>query len=139
MDIVVLVGRILFVLIAVGSAFGGHFGATADTAGYGESRGLKNARFWVLASGAWLLVAGLMVILGIYPDLGALMFGLFTLVTAFVIHHFWTDDDPMARTGEMTNFMKNLSIAGGALLAFAYFVEVGEEGPFQITGSLFDF
>lgn len=138
MDIIVLVGRILFALIAVGAAFGGHFGATADTAAYGESRGLKNARFWVLASGAWLLVAGLMVILGIYPDLGALMFGFFTLVTAFVVHHFWTDDDPMVRNGEMSSFMKNLSITGGALVAFAYFVTVGEAGPFQITANLID-
>ena len=79
------------------------------------------------------------MILGIYPDLGALMFVAFALVTAYVIHHFWTDDDEMMKQIEMTNFMKNLSIVGGSLIAFAYFVTLGEAARFQITANLFDF
>lgn len=38
-----------------------------------------------------------------------------------LVHDFWTDDDPMQRTGEMTNFMKNLSMAGGGLIMFAFY------------------
>ncbi len=138
MDVLVLIGRILFVLIALGSALGGHFGATSATAGYAESRGLKNARFWVLASGAWLLVAAISVIFGIFPDLGALMFSVFALIAAFSVHHFWTDDDPMTKQMEQTQFMKDLSIAGGGLIAFAYFVTLGESAAFVILGPLFN-
>ena len=140
MDVVVLVGRILFGLIAVGSALGGHFGAVAETAAYAESRtSIKNARSLVILTGVWLLIAGVSIIGGIYPDLGSLMFAAWLLAVAFLVHHFWTDTDPMVRTGEMTNFMKNLSLTGGSLIAFAYFVTVGEAGPFQVTANLFDF
>lgn len=75
MDVIVLVGRILFGMIAVGSALGGHFGALAESAAYAESRtGMRNARPGVIATGVWLLVAGVSIIAGIYPDVGSLMF-----------------------------------------------------------------
>ena len=57
MDIVVLVGRVLLVLIALGSGTAGHFGATTATAAYAESRGVKNPRMWVRVSGVWLISA----------------------------------------------------------------------------------
>lgn len=137
MDIIVLIGRILLGLIAVGSALGGHFAATTETAAYAESRtGMGNARNGVLVTGVWLLLAGVSIIVGIYPDVGALMFAAWLLGSAFVIHHFWTDAEPMTRQSEMTQFMKNVSIAGGCLLAFAYFVTVGESAPFQVTDNL---
>ena len=138
MDVVVLIGRILFALIAIGSGSGGHFAAVGETATYAEMRGVKNSRFWVLLSGAWLIAAGISVTVGIYPDLGALMFGAFALAAAFLVHHFWTDDDGMTKQIEMTSFMKNLSITGASLIAFAYFVTVGEAGGFQVTANLFD-
>jgi len=137
-DIVVLIGRVLFVLIAVGSAFGGHFMATDSVAGYAESRGVRNPRALVLISGVLLVVAGVSMMAGIYADLGALMFGVFTLLTAFIIHHFWTDEDEMTKQVEMTNFMKNLSITGGALLAFALFATSGDDIGLTVTGSFFD-
>ena len=137
-DVVVLVGRVLFALIAVGSAFGGHFMATDSTAGYAESRGVKNPRAMVLVSGVLLAAAAVSLMVGIYADLGALLFGSFTLLTAFTIHHFWTDEDEMTKQMEMTNFMKNLSITGGALLAFALFATAGDDIGLTVTGSLFD-
>ena len=137
MDVVVLIGRIMFAMLALGSAFGGHFGATDATAGYGESRGLGNSRMMVLVSGVVLAAAGLSLILGIYPDAGALLYAGFLLAANFTIHHFWTDEDPMTRQMEMTQFMKNLAIAGGALIAYVYFHTAGDDAPFQITGNLF--
>ena len=137
-DVVVLIGRVLFALIAVGSAFGGHFMATDSTAGYAESRGVKNPRAMVLVSGVLLVAAAVSLIAGIYADLGALLFGSFTLLTAFMVHHFWTDDDEMTKQIEMTNFMKNLSITGGALLAFALFATAGDDIGLTVTGSFFD-
>jgi putative oxidoreductase len=139
MDIVVLVGRILFGTLAIMSALGGHFGNTDGIAGYAQARGVKSgARALVLISGVMLLLAGVSIILGIWPDLGALLFFLFLVPTALLIHHFWTDDDPMMKQNEQTQFMKDMSLAGASLIAFTYFVTVGEAGPLQITGSLFD-
>lgn len=138
MDIVVLVGRILLGSIAFGAALGGHFGATVATAAYAESRGVKNARPLVLFSGAMLLAAGLMLFLGIWADLGALIFIAFLLPTAFMVHHFWTDTDEMTKQAEMTNFMKNVSISGGCLLAFVLFASSGDQIGLQMVGPLFD-
>lgn len=139
MDFVVLLGRILFGTLAIRSALLGHFGNTDGLAGYAEARGVKSgARALVLISGVMLLLAGVSIILGIWPDLGALLYFLFLVPAAFLIHHFWTDDDPMAKQTEQTQFMKDMALAGAALIAFTYFVTVGEGGPFQITGSLFD-
>ena len=55
-----------------------------------------------------------------------------------MVHHFWTDEDEMTKQIEMTNFMKNLSITGGALLAFALFATAGDDIGLTVTGSLFD-
>ncbi len=137
MDILVLLGRILLGSIAVGSGLGGHFGATEATAAYAESRGVGNARLLTQLTGVMLVLAGLSLILGIYPDAGALLFVAFLVPTNFMVHHFWTDTDPMAKQMEMTQFMKNLSITGGALLAYVLFQMLGADAPFQITGPLF--
>jgi uncharacterized membrane protein YphA (DoxX/SURF4 family) len=139
MDIIVLIGRILFSALAISSALMGHFGATDATAGYAQARGVKSgARVWVLLSGVVLLAGGVFILFGLWPDLGALLYFIFLVAAAFAIHHFWTDDDPNVRQMEMTQFMKDMALAGAALIAFAYFVTVGEAGPFQITGNLFD-
>ena len=137
MDLVALSGRILFSLLFIGSAFGGHFGATDAMAGYGESRGLKGARALVLLSGAQLAAGGLMVLLGIWVDLGALLIALFTLAAAFLIHHFWTDQDPMTRQMEMTQFMKDIALTGGALILFVLYSVFGGELGYQIVDPLF--
>jgi putative oxidoreductase len=138
MDFVVLIGRILFSILPISSGLMAHFGATDQTAGYAAARGVNGARPLVLISGVQLVVAGLSILLGIWPDLGALLYFIFLLAVAFLIHHFWTDEDPQQRQNEMTQFMKDMALAGGALLAFAYFVTVGDAAPFQITGNLFD-
>lgn len=140
MDIVVLIGRILFSALAIGSAIGGHFGSTDDLAGYAQARGVSSgARAWVLISGVVLLLAGVFILLGLWPDLGALLYFIFLVGAAFSIHHFWTDEDPNVKQMEQTQFMKDMALAGAALIAFAYFVTVGEAGAYQITGSVFDF
>ena len=136
MDVVALIGRILFSLLFLGSGFAGHFGATAAMAGYGESRGLKNARFLVLLSGVQIAAGGLMVLLGIWVDLGALLIAVFTLAAAFLIHHFWTDQDPMQRQMEMTQFMKDIALTGGALILFVLYAGFGDELGFQIVDPL---
>lgn len=138
MDLVALIGRILFSLLFLGSAFGGHFGATDATAGYAGSRGLKGARFLVLLTGVQLAAGGLMVLLGAWVDLGALLIAAFTLPTAFLIHHFWTDQDPMSRQMEMTQFMKDIALSGAALILFVLYAVFGDELGFQMVGPLFD-
>ena len=139
MSVVILIGRILFAMIFIGSGMAGHLGQTEGTAGYAESRGVPNSRILTLLSGVLIMAAGLGVILGVWMDLAALGIVGYSLITAFMVHHFWTDEDPAVQQGEMTNFMKNLSIAGGGLILFGFYTVAGEALGLTITGPLFEF
>ena len=58
------------------------------------------------------------LILGVWTRPLAVLFGLYTLATAFIGHPYWTLPDPAARYGNMINFYKNVSILGGFLLLY---------------------
>lgn len=139
MSFVILIGRILFGLIFVGSGAAGHLMQTDATAGYAESRGVSNAKVLVQISGVLVLAAGLGVIFGVWADLAALGAGAYSLIAAFMIHHFWTDTDEMTKNMEMSLFMKNLSIAGGALILFGFLAAAGPAVDFMITDPVFSF
>ena len=138
MDVLVLVGRIMFGMIFLASGIAGHLMQADGTAGYAQMRGLKSAKPLVQLSGVWIAAGGLMVILGIYADLGFLLLAAYSLVAGFLIHHFWTDEDEMTKNMEMSMFMKNLSMAGGALIGFVFFAAAGDAIGFQITDTLFE-
>jgi len=93
-----------------------HFMKAEMIAGYAKSRGLGAGKFLTILSGIALVFSGLGVVLGIYVVWSLSVLVLFLLLTAFLIHHFWTDQDPMQRMGEQVNFMKNIALASSLLL-----------------------
>ena len=139
MSVIILIGRILFGLIFLGSGIAGHLMQTEATAGYAESRGVKNAKVLTQVSGVLIALGAVGVILGILTDLAALGLVVYALITAFMVHHFWTDEDEVTKNMEMSLFMKNLSIAGGGLILFAL-AALGEgvAMDFTITDPVFD-
>jgi putative oxidoreductase len=136
MDVIALIGRILFAAIFLGSSVA-HFTQSDSMGAYAESKGVPSGKLMTLASGALMAVAGLMVLLGVWADLGALLAVVFLLPTAFLMHAFWKETDPMAKQNEMNGFMKNVSIAGGALMFFALYAGYGQDLGLTITGPLF--
>jgi putative oxidoreductase len=136
MDVVALIGRILFAALFIGSAFG-HLTQSEAMAGYASSRGVPQAKLAVLGSGVLILVGGLLVLLGIWMDLGALLLVLFLLPTAVLMHPFWKETDPMAKQNEMVSFNKDVALAGAALLVFALYAGYGAELGITITDPLF--
>ena len=86
-----------------------------------------------------MLAGGLSVILGVYADLGALVLAAVLLAMAVMMHNFWAADE-QTKPMEMISFMKNVSMAGAALILFAALASVDKTdeviGP-MITGSLF--
>lgn len=58
------------------------------------------------------LGGAILITLGLWTRLGALLLVVFTLVTAFGFHPFWVE-------GEYNNFMKELSMIGGLLILAA--------------------
>jgi len=136
MDVVLLVGRILFVALFLGSGFG-HIAHREQMAGYGRQMGLPAATLLVPLTGVQLLLGGAMVLLGIWADLGALLIAAFLLPTAFVMHAFWKIEDPQARQGDMIHFQKDIALCGAALIAFVLFQQYGSDLGLMITGPLF--
>jgi putative oxidoreductase len=61
------------------------------------------------------VVGGLSILLGYRARLGAWLIVLF-LIAVTPLHNFWAVHDPMMAQIQMTMFMKNISMLGGALL-----------------------
>jgi uncharacterized membrane protein YphA (DoxX/SURF4 family) len=136
MDVVALIGRILFALIFLSSGTA-HLTQTQAMAGYASSKGVPFPRVATLASGVLMLAGILMVVLGVWADLGALLLVVFLVPTAFLMHAFWRESDPQARQLEQVQFTKDLSLAGAALLIFALVAKLGDGLGLTITGPLF--
>ncbi len=135
MDVVFLVGRVLFALIFVSSGFG-HLKGYPAMKGYAESRGVPAAGPAVIVSGIWIILAALGIVLGVWADLAALGLVVFLVLTAFLMHGFWREKDQMARMMEMVQFQKDLGLAGAALVFFAALASGADLGP-MLTDPLF--
>ncbi|GAB2704194.1 DoxX family protein [Nocardia thraciensis] len=135
MDVLVLIGRILFVVLFLGSAFG-HLTQSDAMAPYAESKGVPAAKLAVLGSGVLQVLGAVSILLGVWADLGALLLLVFLLPTAVLMHPFWKESDAQAKQTEMIQFNKDLALAGAALMLFAFFAHVSDLG-LTITGPLF--
>ena len=138
MDVIALIGRILFALIFLASGSIGHIGQRKPMAQYASAQGVPAAEPLVVGSGVLILVGGLMIALGIWGDLGALLLLVFVVPTAYFMHAFWKVEDAMQRANQQAHFMKNLALAGGSIMAFVLFAGLGHDLGLTITGPLFD-
>lgn len=136
MDFIVFVGRILFVLLFLSSAFG-HFANSGPMSAYARSKGVPAAKAAVIGSGILFGLGALSVLFGIWPDLGALLLFITLVPTAVMMHAFWKERDPQARQTEQTQFLKDLSLAGAALALFGLFVHYGDDLGLTMTNPLF--
>jgi uncharacterized membrane protein YphA (DoxX/SURF4 family) len=117
MDVVMLVGRILFAFMFVMSGFN-HLAKAEAMAGYAAYKKVPAPKLANLLSGVLMLLGGLSIILGVYADLGALVLAILLVAMAVKMHDFWNAQGE-AKQPEMIGFMKNISMAGGALFLFA--------------------
>lgn len=137
MDIIVLIGRVFFSMMFLSAGMTVQLAKRKMMAQYAASQGVPMAAL-VPLSGLLIIVGGLMVLLGIWADLGALFLVLFLVPTAFFMHAFWKSEDANEKANQMAHFMKNLVMAGGALIAFALFAYLGDSLGLTITGPVFD-
>ncbi|HEU4424052.1 MAG TPA: DoxX family protein [Pilimelia sp.] len=136
MDVVVLIGRILFSFVFLTSGFA-HFTKRQMMASYAASRGVPAAMLAVLAGGVLLLAGSISVLLGIWADVGALLLVIFLVPTAVTMHGFWKETDPQMRQNELVQFSKDTALAGASLMLFAFFSYAGDDLGLTITGPLF--
>ncbi len=112
--LVPLAGRILLALLFFVGGYNKLMNV-AGTAGYLGRIGLPMPELLV-----WLVIAvelggALLVVIGWQTRWVAWAMALFTIGTGLVGHKFWAAE-PAQFSGELTQFLKNLGIAGGFLL-----------------------
>lgn len=110
---VVVLGRFLFALIFLMSS-PGHF--SKQTIAYAAFQGVPLASLAVPLSGIIAFAGGLSVLLGYRAKIGAWLIVLFLVPVSLIMHKFWGLPDPAQAQMQMINFMKNVSMLGGALL-----------------------
>lgn len=136
MDVVILVGRILFSLLFLISAVG-HFTQAKPMSGYAQSKGVPAPLVGVVGGGVLLALGGLSILFGIWPDLGALLLVIFLIPTAVFMYPFWKESDPQTKQNAQIQFFKDLSLAGAALALLGLFATLGDELRFVIAAPLF--
>lgn len=120
------IGRLFFSAIFIISGVN-HFVQINEMTAHAQNLGLPFPRLAILGSGALLVVCGGGVLLGVLARLSAALIALFLVTAALVVHRFWAFEDPQMAQTQFVQFLKNLSMAGGALI-LTYF----GPGPFSL-------
>jgi putative oxidoreductase len=68
---------------------------------------------------AFLILGGLSLLLGFHARWGAVLLIVFLIPAALIFHDYWHYDGQIQQL-QMTNFMKNITIAGGLLMVVAF-------------------
>ena len=135
MDIVLLIARILFAGMFIMSGINHLIKADAMT-GYAQLKKVPAPKLSVQLSGLLLALGGLSIVLGVYADLGAIVIAALLVIMAVKMHDFWTADEA-SKQMEMISFLKNISMAGGALFISAIAAQTGSSYGPALTESLF--
>jgi putative oxidoreductase len=137
MDVVFLVGRILFVLIFVFSGATIHLLQARQGIAAARMYGVPMAEIGVPLTGIMAVTGGVLVALGLWGDLGALLIAAFLLLITPLMHAFWRETDPMQKQLQMVNFVKNTGLLGGALVLFYVWNQLQGDAGLSLTDPLF--
>ena len=112
-----LAGRQLFAVIFI-IASAGHF--SSGTIASAARHGVPMAGLLVPLSGLIALAGGLSVLFGFHARLGAGLLVLFLVPVTVIMHNFWAMSDPTSYQIQLTLFIRNLLLLGGALCIACY-------------------
>jgi len=119
MDIVLLVGRILFGgFFIMGGAM--HFMKLKDMTEYARTKGAPMPKLSVMGTGMVIMFAGLAVVFGVYQSISLLVISAFLLVITPIMHAYWKVADPNMKMMEMQMFLKNMALLGASLALYVF-------------------
>jgi putative oxidoreductase len=113
-DTILLVGRVLLMVLFVMFGWTKLTGFSATEA-YMATTGAPVPVAAAAIAVVMELAVGLAIVVGVFTRPLALLLALYTLGTALIGHHYWTQTG-MEQYVNMVNFYKNVSIIGGLLL-----------------------
>lgn len=133
---VVLAGRVLFA--AYFAYFG--YGHLRGSRGFVEgTRSKGRLRVPALAgwpAGLWLLAGALSVAVGVWPEIGALMLGVFVVLTALYVHDFWNLEEASERGSQRQLFLRNMAYLASCVVMFGTFAGIGDGLRFVLLAPL---
>jgi putative oxidoreductase len=138
MDWVLLLGRILYGVLFISSGAFFHLKGRDMAVEYSRMKGAPMPELTVPLTGIVIILAGAMIIVGLWMDLAALAIFVFLLLTVYYIHAFWKVEDPQERMQEQVHFQKDLALAGAALILFYLAQQFGDAVGISIEPALFD-
>ena len=95
-----------------------HFIQLGSLTGYAQSKNVPMAKLAVTFSGLLLLLGGVSILTGIYPQIGIACIAAFFLGVTFKMHDYWNAPKEQ-KMSEKINFMKNVALLGSALMWLA--------------------
>jgi len=113
-----LLGRLLFGGYFIMSGIN-HFKNQGQMTQYAAGKNVPLPKLAVTATGAALVAGGASILFGLKPRLGAAGLVGFLAGVSPIMHDFWKQEDPQQRMNDTVNFMKNLALAGGAMVLMA--------------------
>ncbi|HUL84322.1 MAG TPA: DoxX family protein [Actinomycetota bacterium] len=137
--LVVLGGRVLIAVFYGFFAGLGHLRRSARYEQAATSSGFPIPRLAGWPTGVWLIAGSISVALGIWADVGAVMFAVFLIPAAWYLHPFWKIEDPAARRTQESAFYRNVMMLGASLVMVGTFAALGASLRFTITPPLFAF
>jgi putative oxidoreductase len=117
-NLAALFGRILLAVIFILSGFGKITGYDG-TAAYMAAKGMPMVAVLLPLTILTELGGGLALAAGFKARWVALLLGAFTVLAAIIFHDFWAAD-AASKMNQQINFMKNIAIAGGMLMVYAF-------------------
>jgi uncharacterized membrane protein YphA (DoxX/SURF4 family) len=137
MDVLFLIGRILFALIFVVSGLTAHLGEGGKAGKeYARSLGAPSPDLLVPLSGVAIIAGGLMIALGLWADLGALLIAGFLIGITPIMHAFWKVEDEQMKQIQSAMFFKNVALLGAAIIIF-WLYNQGQDLDISLTDALF--
>jgi putative oxidoreductase len=116
-DILILIGRIMLAWVFVGVAYGAMTNFAGSLA-YFTSQKLYAPALWTWMALLLELLISVSLILGIGTRYGAILVFVFVLIATAIAHRYWEFPAGPQQIGQYNNFLKNISIMGGALAIF---------------------
>ncbi|MEO5608888.1 MAG: DoxX family protein [Ornithinibacter sp.] len=77
----------------------------------------QDTELLVRANGVTMVAAGAMLAMGWFPRVASGVLAVSLVPTTVAGHPFWREEDPARRAQQRTQFLKNLGLIGGLLLA----------------------
>jgi uncharacterized membrane protein YphA (DoxX/SURF4 family) len=115
MDVLFLIGRIVFGGYFLFNGMN-HFRNRSMLTQYATSKGVPAPGLAVVGTGLLLLLGGLSVLLGFWPQYGLWLIAAFLIGVSPQMHNFWAVSDPNQKMADMVNFTKNMALLGAALM-----------------------